>query len=195
MTEQQKELEKEGESGCCIGFARQGFRSRGATGVTSVGSCQKLPPCLTEPMPASSKTDLTLAKAEAISDGASTSVVTNLRRKKTLRNDNLQQERGVRICERNNSADTKVSEAEGAGGAPDVGAEVPLQPMEQTMVRQGVPLQISTCTPWRTPWWSRWMPEGGCDPMGSSCWSRLLEGPAEQWREEPMLEQACWQGL
>ncbi|KAK4818645.1 hypothetical protein QYF61_016616 [Mycteria americana] len=39
-------------------------------------------------------------------------------------------ERGVRICERNNSADTKVSEEGGEGGAPRVTAEIPLQPME-----------------------------------------------------------------
>jgi len=47
----------------------------------------------------------------------------------------------VRICERNNSADTKVSEGGGGGGAPSSGAEIPLQPMEKTMVRQAVPLQ------------------------------------------------------
>jgi len=46
----------------------------------------------------------------------------------------------VRICERNNSADTKVSEGEGRV-APGVGADVPLQPLEQTVVRQAVPLQ------------------------------------------------------
>jgi len=39
------------------------------------------------------------------------------------------------------SADTKTS-AEGVrGGAPGSGTEIPLQPMEQTMVRQTVPLQ------------------------------------------------------
>jgi len=37
--------------------------------------------------------------------------------------------------------------------------------------------QISTCSPWRTPRWIRWIPEGGCDPTGSLCWSRLLAGP------------------
>jgi len=47
----------------------------------------------------------------------------------------------VRLCERNSSADTKVSEEGGAGGAPGTGEEVPLQPMEKTMVRQAVPLQ------------------------------------------------------
>jgi len=38
-------------------------------------------------------------------------------------------------------------------------------------------------------------PEGGCDPVGSPCRSRLLPGPVEPWREEPTLEQVCWQDL
>ena len=53
----------------------------------------------------------------------------------------MQQERGVRRCERNSSADTKVSEEGGGGGAPGAGAEIPLQPIVKTMVRQAVPLQ------------------------------------------------------
>jgi len=53
----------------------------------------------------------------------------------------LGRERGVR-CERNNSADTKVSEGGGGGGAQSVGAEtLPLQLLMKTMVRQTVPLQ------------------------------------------------------
>jgi len=82
----------------------------------------------------------------------------------------------VRLCEGNSSADTKVSEG-GGGGAPDAGAEIfPLQPMRKTMVRQAVPLQPmevhggadSHLQPveW-TPRRSRWMPKGGCNPMGS----------------------------
>jgi len=39
---------------------------------------------------------------------------------------------------------------------------------------------------------SRWMPEGGCAPVGSLCWSRLLPGPVALWREELTLEQVCW---
>ena len=42
---------------------------------------------------------------------------------------------------RSNSADTKVSEEGGGGGAPGARAEIPLQPMVKTMVRQAVPLQ------------------------------------------------------
>ena len=49
--------------------------------------------------------------------------------------------RRLRKCERNDSADTKISEEGGRGGAPGARAEIPLQPMEKTMVRQAVPLQ------------------------------------------------------
>jgi len=45
------------------------------------------------------------------------------------------------MCARNNSADTKVGGEEGGGGAPGARAEIPLQPVEKTMVRQAVALQ------------------------------------------------------
>jgi len=48
----------------------------------------------------------------------------------------------MRLCGRNNSADTKASEEGEGGGAPDTGTEIfPLQPVMKTMVRQIVPLQ------------------------------------------------------
>ncbi|KAK4826872.1 hypothetical protein QYF61_011991 [Mycteria americana] len=54
-------------------------------------------------------------------------------------------EGGVRPCESNNSADTKVIEEGEGRGAPGTEAEIPLQPvvkaMVKTMVRQAVPLQ------------------------------------------------------
>ena len=53
----------------------------------------------------------------------------------------LQPDERMTKCERNNSADTKVSEKTGGGGAPGNGAEIPLQPMAKTMVRHAVPLQ------------------------------------------------------
>jgi len=49
-------------------------------------------------------------------------------------------ERGVRICESNNSADTRVNEDGGGGDAPGTGAKIPLQPVKKNMVRQVVPL-------------------------------------------------------
>ncbi|KAK4816909.1 hypothetical protein QYF61_024919 [Mycteria americana] len=90
--------------------------------------------------------DLPLAKAKTISSGGSASVIMYLRSGGGGGGGGtgpaqLQPERGVRICERNNSADTKVSEEGGAGGAPCARAEIPLQPMEKTMVRQAVPMQ------------------------------------------------------
>jgi len=54
--------------------------------VASVRSCEKLPPCLIQPVPAASKMDLLLAKAKPISDGGSASEITYFRmgRKKKL---------------------------------------------------------------------------------------------------------------
>lgn len=55
----------------CFGFAWICFGSREATEVASVRTCQKLPPCPIEPMPAGSKTDQALAKAISVSDSSS----------------------------------------------------------------------------------------------------------------------------
>jgi len=54
----------------------QGFGSGEAAGLVSVRSCQKLPPYLIEPMPAGSKTDPLVAKAEPISKGGRASGIT-----------------------------------------------------------------------------------------------------------------------
>jgi len=82
-----------------------------------------------------------LAKAKPISDAGSASVITYLRRGKKMHKVKLQQEKGVRICERNHSTNTKVNEEGGGGGVPGARAEVPLQPVMKTMVRLAVPLQ------------------------------------------------------
>ncbi|GAB0185411.1 AN1-type zinc finger protein 5-like [Grus japonensis] len=58
----------------------------------------------------------------------------------------------------------------------DGGADIHLQPMEDPM-----PEQVDA-------------PEGGCDPVGSPHWSRLLAGPGAPWREEPVLD-PCWSSL
>jgi len=50
--------------------------------VASERSCEKLPPCLIKPLPATSKTDPLLAKAKPISESGSASVITYLRREK-----------------------------------------------------------------------------------------------------------------
>jgi len=46
----------------------------------------------------------------------------------------------VRACERNKSADTKISEG-GGGGPPGTRAEILLQPVVKTMVKHVVSLQ------------------------------------------------------
>jgi len=57
-----------------------------------VRSCEKLPPCLIKPEPASSKMDPLLAKARPVSDGGSASGITYLRRgKKTVRRQQLRE--------------------------------------------------------------------------------------------------------
>ena len=110
----------------------------------------------------------------------------------------------MRICERSNSADTKVSEEGGAGGAPGTRAEIPLQPLVQPMVRQAVPLQPTEVNggadlhlqPGEEPTPEQVdAPEEGCEPVGSPRWRRLLAGAVDPWREEPTLEQVCWQDL
>ncbi|GAB0179482.1 AN1-type zinc finger protein 5-like [Grus japonensis] len=79
-----------------------------------------------------------------------------------------------------------------------------MQPMEKTMVKQAVPLQPMEVNggadihlqPMEDPMPEQVeAPKGGCDPMGSPCWSKLLAGPVDLWREEPMPEQVCWQDL
>ncbi|GAB0176237.1 AN1-type zinc finger protein 5-like [Grus japonensis] len=75
--------------------------------------------------------------------------------------------------------DKPISDGGSASGPMEVhgGADIHLQPMEDPM-----PEQVET-------------PEGGCDPVGSPHWSRLLAGPVDPWREEPMPGQVCWQDL
>ena len=67
----------------------------GATGVAPVRNFQRLPLCLTEPVPASSKRDQPLAKAEPTSDGGSASGTTYLRRGKKTQTGQSQQESRV----------------------------------------------------------------------------------------------------
>ena len=68
--------------------------------------------------------DPPLAKAKPISNSGSASGITYLRKgKKSYRGVAVAaRESGVRRCERNKSADTKVSEEGGGGGAPGAGA-------------------------------------------------------------------------
>lgn len=74
-----------------------------AAGVASVRRCLKLLSCLIEPMPASSKTDPQLAKAESIRNDGDTPGIMCLRggRRKGLGMWRSSWRRGVRACERN----------------------------------------------------------------------------------------------
>lgn len=115
----------------------------GAAGMVSLTGCQRLPQCLRELMPASSKTDSSLAKAKPISDGG----ITDLRRgekKKPLCGSN--QREGVRTCERINTGDIKAGKEEGWGCVASTQAGIPLQ----AMVRQ-----LCLCSPW-SPWGSKY---------------------------------------
>jgi len=78
---------------------------------------------------------------------------------------------------RNSPEDTKIGEEGGGKGAPDAGAEVPLQSMVQPMVMQAVLCslwktmveQISTCSPGRTPCCSRRTRQEGSCNLWRSC--------------------------
>ncbi|GAB0190212.1 hypothetical protein GRJ2_001486500 [Grus japonensis] len=87
-------------------------------------------------MPASSRMDQPLASAKPISDGGSTSGITELRRgKKTLAAAFAAKE------DMRNFADIEVSEEGRGGGGPGTGAEILLQPVVKAMMKQAVPLQ------------------------------------------------------
>jgi len=122
----------------CIGFTWQGFGRGGSAGVNSV-RCQKLLQCWTKPVPAGSKMDPLLAKAESINDVGSTALI-YLRKSRRVAQQQLVEREEI-ICETNNSADTKVSKEGGGRGVPGTGAEISLQPVVKTMVTQVVPLQ------------------------------------------------------
>ncbi|PKU37725.1 hypothetical protein llap_11970 [Limosa lapponica baueri] len=97
-----------------------------------------------------------------------------------------------------------VSEEGEQGGAPGTRAEIPLQLVVKTMVRQAVPLQplevnseaevhlqpVEHPTPEQVD-----VNKGDCDPVENPHWNRLLTGSEDSWREQPMLDQVCLQDL
>ncbi|GAB0195778.1 AN1-type zinc finger protein 5-like [Grus japonensis] len=64
---------------------------------------------------------------------------------------------------------------------------VPLQPMEDGGEQRFhlQPVEDPTLEQVETP-------KGGCDPVGSPRWSKLLAGPVDPWREEPTPEQMSY---
>ncbi|KAK4816399.1 hypothetical protein QYF61_016716 [Mycteria americana] len=85
---------------------------------------------------ATSKMDLLLPKAESISNAGGAPVITYLRKGKNHCTTAVREEKNMR----KSPADPKVCEEGGGGGVPGTGAEVTLQPLEKTMVKQVVPL-------------------------------------------------------
>ncbi|OPJ75572.1 hypothetical protein AV530_004877 [Patagioenas fasciata monilis] len=150
-------------------------------------------------MPASSKTDPPLIKAKPNRDGGGTSVITYLKGEKKDLLYNRSQKRGVRICERNGSADTKVKTEQRFPCSPWL--DVPLQPMEihsgaeiyrqsmedstsdQTDVPRGDWNPIETHGE-RRPHWRKFSGRT-CD---SHAWSSLFLKECTLWMG-PMLEQ------
>jgi len=82
-------------------------------------------------MPASSKTDPLLAKDNSISNCGSASVITYLGSKNPAKWHILQHEKGVRVCERNNCANTRVSKEARGGGASGASVEIPYSPLRR----------------------------------------------------------------
>ena len=83
---------------------------------------------------------------------------------------------------REEALQTPKSVAERGGGAPGTRAEIPQQPVVQTITRQLCPCrpcwsrveEIHCYSPWKIPLQSRQMPKQNCDPMERSpCWSRF----------------------
>ncbi|PKU30097.1 hypothetical protein llap_19599 [Limosa lapponica baueri] len=67
---------------------------------------------------------------------------------------------------------------------------VPLQPIE---VKSGADIHLQSAEdPTSEP---VNVSKGGCDLMEIPHWSKLLAGPGILWREEPKMEQLCWQDL
>ncbi|KAJ7405090.1 hypothetical protein WISP_141852 [Willisornis vidua] len=106
--------------------------------------------------------------------------------------------------ERNNSADIMVNGEEGGGCALGTGAEIPLQPVVQTVVEQAVtlePMEVhGGCrdSPVEEPTTERRISKGGCDPEGSLSWSRVREEKrSPHWSRfaakicDP-VEDSCW---
>lgn len=115
----------------------QGFGSRETAGVRS---CQKLPTCPTEPIPACFKREPPLAKSKQWWWNLWDSRFKKRGEKLLWNGDCSQKEAGV--CVRNSSADTIVSGERGGGGGTGTRGKIPLPTMVQIIVRK-----VSPCSP------------------------------------------------
>lgn len=108
-------------------------------------------------------------------------------------------EGGVRECERNNPENIKASGEGGTENVPSTRADVPLQPVVQTMVRQQYPCSPwgpaaeITCSQWRAPCWSRWR-RRLWPPQEAHTGATLLTGFATPWgtHAEAIKRTAVW---
>lgn len=159
---------------------RQGslvYGTRGSAGVVSRKRGQKLFPCLSEPMPDSSKLDPLLAKAEPIRDDNNASVITYLRRQNSYCPGGIEIEKwGVIIYETAQQTPSSVEKEAQAvlqvldrdfpadHGADHGVADVPVQPMEVHR-DAGFHLQPleEPCTR------AGECPKVGCNSMGNPC--------------------------
>lgn len=142
----------------------------GSAGMTCVKSCQKPPLFMT--ISANSNTDFQLAKSESISAIGMTSVSAKIyfRLKKNLYTAAF--EKGMRIWERNSSADNMVNKGGERGRAVGTGIDILLHCVMKIMVRQAVP-----CSPWSTP---------QCCNL-----QRAREAEGSQWELWPMKRSTC----
>lgn len=131
------------------------------------------------PMPASSRMDTPLAKAEPVTGGGRASGIMYLRRKKELWHRSSSGQRKVRICKWHQEYGANKPGQWRRGRrwswycsrvCPTAHGEaaMPCSPWRSTG-EQG-----STCSPWRSPQQNRQMPRGGCDPLGDPHWNSLF---------------------
>ncbi|KAJ7404541.1 protein pxr1-like [Pitangus sulphuratus] len=122
-------------------------------------------------MPASSKKDVLLAKAEPIRNGGS-NIFKKGKKKSYCAGVIVAKEQS----ERNSSADIKIC-GEGEGGdAPGATAEIPLQPVVLAAVPMEVyrGAEIHSQPVEETHARAGGCLREGCEPMGNTCWSRVL---------------------
>lgn len=156
-------------------------------------------------MSASSRTESSLAKAETITDGGSTFVITYLRvgcaRVETC--GAAAGERSEAMWEKTLCEDTKAYEGEWKGDL-NSKAKISLKPIVTNMVNQDIPLEpieVSSrigihLQPMKEPALEQMCaPDKGCDSIGSLWQRRLLAGPMGPWSEDTMLQQVCWEDL
>lgn len=169
-----------------LGFHGKIFAGRGASGVTTLRRHKKLPPHQAKPVPAASRTDLLVVRAETINDLGSTHLNIYLRKCKKC---------CATATEEKSENTWKKHPYRHEGQGKRTGrrrsrwwTEIPLQPMLNTRAKLTVSCslwsfmmeQISTLQ-LMADYTLEQMPEEDCDSMDNVCWNRLLTGPVALW--------------